>query len=247
MKKYWIKITYDGTKYCGWQVQPNANSIQEEIQKALSIVLRSPIKINGSGRTDQGVHAKEQIAHFEIEDEINTPKVLLSLNGILPINIRIKELKEVDGDFHARFSAKAKIYHYHFWTEPVVDPMVYPYRLHMRKPFSKERVIDALDTFIGEKDFTSFANIRESNQKLHNPIRHIMRLEAFDQEGGFRLEFEGNGFLYKMVRNIVGVLIEIGQGRRDKKSIEGLFEKKDRKAIGMPAPAHGLFLQKVIY
>lgn len=247
MKKYLIKVAYDGTSFSGWQVQINARSIQEEIEKALSTVLRTSIKISGSGRTDQGVHAKEQVAHFEVENEINASKTLLSLNGILPQTIRIKELYLTHPDFHARFSAKAKIYHYHFWTEPVIDPILYPYRLHMRKPFCQKSVQEALLFFVGEKDFTTFANLRESNQKIQNAKRHLKRLELIEQEGGFRLEFEGDGFLYKMVRNIVGVLIEIGQKRRDKETIQDLFNALDRKAIGMPAPPHGLFLQKVIY
>lgn len=247
MKKYRLKIAYDGTKYSGWQIQPNAISIQEEIQNALSTTLRSPIKILGSGRTDQGVHAKEQVAHFEIENSIDEKKQILSLNGILPLEIRIKEVKEVDSSFHSRFSAKSKIYHYHFWTEEVIDPMQYPYRLHMRKPFDKKRVQEALPYFIGQKDFTTFANLRQPGQILKNPIRNLFRLETADQEGGFRLEFEGDGFLYKMVRNIVGVLIEVGQNRRELKTLPKLFEAKDRRAIGMPAPSHGLFLQKVVY
>lgn len=247
MRKYRLKIAYDGTKYSGWQIQPNSLSIQEEIQNALSTSLRKPTKILGSGRTDQGVHAKEQVAHFEVDEKIDQRRLILSLNGILPLDIRIKEIQEVDLDFHSRYSAKSKIYHYHFWTEDVLDPMHYPYRLHMRKPFDKKRVQKALPYFTGQRDFTSFANLRQPNQILKNPIRNLMRLDAIEQEGGFRLEFEGDGFLYKMVRNIVGVLIEVGQNRRELETIPKLFEAKDRKVIGMPAPPHGLFLQKVVY
>lgn len=242
-----MKIAYDGTRYSGWQIQNNSSSIQDEIQKALSTALRKSMYITGAGRTDQGVHARAQGAHFEVEELVDTHKLLKSMNGILPWDIRIKSVDLVDNDFHARFSAKAKIYHYHFWLEEVIDPFFFPYRLHMQKPFDPKRVIEACPYFLGEKDFTTFANIRVSGHVCDNAVRKIYRLDAIMQEGGMRLEFEGNGFLYKMVRNIVGVLIEIGQKRREKESIEVLFAAKDRKAINAPAPARGLFLYDIIY
>ncbi len=218
-----MKISYDGSNYSGWQIQPNANSIQSELQAILAKVLRKPVSIYASGRTDQGVHALGQIAHFEFDQKIDLKKILLSLNGLLPWDIRVKEIKLVEDDFHARFSAKAKIYHYHFWNQDVIDPMHFSYRLHMRRPIDFELIKEATKCFIGKKDFTTFANLRESNQVLKNPYREIKRLDLIKQEGGYRLEFEGNGFLYKMVRNIVGVLIEVGQKRRDIKSIASLF------------------------
>lgn len=247
MHKYILKISYDGSRYSGWQIQPNAPSIQEEIQKILFQVLAKPIQICGSGRTDGGVHALGQVAHFSVEDPVNIHKLFNALNGLLPWDIRIKNIKEVDTDFHARYSATGKIYHYHFWNDPVIDPMFFPYRLHLRNAFDVHRVQAALALFVGKKDFTTFANLRESHQVLQNPIRHLKRLDLVLQEGGFRLEFEGDGFLYKMVRNIVGILLEVGQGRRQIETIEDLFLQKDRKSIGSPAPARGLFLQQVLY
>ncbi len=247
MHKYILKVSYDGSRYSGWQIQTNAKSIQEEIQKILSQILSKPISIYGSGRTDGGVHALGQVVHLAVEEPLDIQKLLQALNGLLPWDIRVKEISEVPLDFHARFSAIGKIYHYHFWNDPVIDPMYFPYRLHLRNAFDIDKVKSALPYFVGKKDFTTFANIRESNQILKNPVRHLKRLELIFQEGGFRLEFEGDGFLYKMVRNIVGVLIEIGQGRREIASIEDLFLKRDRQSIGSPAPAKGLFLQRVLY
>ncbi len=247
MYKYLMKISYDGSNYSGWQIQPNANSIQSELQIILAKVLQKPISIYASGRTDQGVHALGQRAHFEFDQEIDLKKLILSLNGLLPWDIRVKEIKQVEDHFHARFSAKTKIYHYHFWDQDVIDPMHFPYRLHMRKSIDFDLIKEAAKSFIGKRDFTTFANLRESNQVLKNPVREIKRLDLIKQEGGYRLEFEGDGFLYKMVRNIVGLLIEVGQKRRDIKSIEKLFENKDRKTIGAPAPPRGLFLQEVVY
>lgn len=247
MKRYRMVIAYDGTNFSGWQIQPNASSIQEELQKTLTTVLRAPIKIVGSGRTDQGVHAKGQVAHFECEHPIDTTRTLLSLNGILPIDIRVRSMEAVADDFHACRSATSKTYFYHLWLEPVIDPILHRYRLHVRKPLNLELIHKACKKFVGVHDFTTFANLRGPGIPYRNAVREITRLELIPQEGGVRLEFEGTGFLYKMVRNIVGVLLEVGQKRRTLKSIDALFEAKDRTSIGMPAPPHALFLQQVYY
>ncbi len=246
-RKYRLVVAYDGTQFSGWQIQPNANSIQEELQNALTTVLREPIRIMGSGRTDQGVHAKGQVAHFEIDHCLDQERVLLSLNGILPKDIRVKSLESAPLDFHACFSAKTKIYHYHLWLEPVIDPILHRYRLHMRKPLDLKLIRQAAQHFIGVKDFTTFANLRGPGIHYKNAVRNLLRLDLVFEEGGARLEFEGEGFLYKMVRNIVGVLLEVGQKRRSIKSIEALFNARNRREIGMPAPAHALFLQRVNY
>lgn len=247
MNRYKLIIAYDGTSFSGWQIQPNANSVQQELQTALSTALRQPIRLQGSGRTDQGVHAKGQVAHFEIDQEVDQEKLLLSLGGLLPLSIRVKSIELVHSDFHACYSAKSKVYHYHLWLEPVIDPHVYPYRLHVRKPLDLELMKQAAKEFLGEKDFSTFANLRSPKEPYKNAVRHLKRLDCVEQEGGVRFEFEGNGFLYKMVRNIMGILLEIGQKRRSIESIKALFELKDRRQIGMPAPSHALFLQKVYY
>ncbi|MCH9634459.1 MAG: tRNA pseudouridine synthase A [Chlamydiae bacterium] len=246
-RRYRLTIAYDGTKFSGWQIQPNAKTIQEELQKALSTILRTPLSIVGSGRTDQGVHAKGQVAHFEVDHGLDHERVLLSLNGLLPTQIRVKALDIVDKDFHACYSAKTKIYHYHLWLESVVDPILYRYRLHMRKPLDLKLIQKAARKFVGLKDFTSFANLRGPGVFYKNAVRNLKRLDLVFEEGGVRLEFEGEGFLYKMVRNITGVLLEVGQKRRSILSIDELFEARNRQAIGMPAPAHALFLYKVNY
>lgn len=247
MKKYRLFIAYDGTNYSGWQVQPNGNTIQEEIEKALKTVLKMQVRIQGSGRTDQGVHAKGQVAHFEMPHCLDEEKLLLSLNGLLPKDIRVKKVDHVPEDFHAIYSARSKIYHYHLWLEPVIDPMLHPYRLHVRKPIDLKAMEKAAKKFVGKKDFTTFANLRGPGILYKNAVRHVLRLDMIPQEGGVRFEFEGDGFMYKMVRNIMGVLLEVGQKKRKVESLQKLFEAKDRKAIGMPAPAHALFLQKVNY
>ena len=135
---------------------------KRKLQKALTTVLREPIRIMGSGRTDQGVHAKGQVAHFEMDHCLDQERVLLSLNGILPMDIRIKSLESVPLDFHACYSAKTKIYHYHLWLEPVIDPILHRYRLHMRKPLDLKLIQQATAHFIGVKDFTTLCKLKRS-------------------------------------------------------------------------------------
>ena len=239
-----IKISYDGTPYSGWQIQPNAPSIQEEIERALKTLLGTPTRLIGAGRTDAGVHAKGQHAHFKSSIPLDIRRALLSLNGLLPNEIRIHELTSVPLDFHAQYSACGKIYHYNIWNEHIIDPFVHHFRTHIRHQLDMPLLKEALCKFIGEHDFTTFANVGSS---VKTAVRTITRLECIEQEGGFRLEFEGNGFLYKMVRNIVGVLLDIATHRTSIDQIDALFAAKDRRTIGMAASPTGLFLMHVHY
>ncbi|MEX1012754.1 MAG: tRNA pseudouridine(38-40) synthase TruA [Waddliaceae bacterium] len=243
--KYILKITYDGTAYSGWQVQPNAVTIQEVLQTQMEKFLRQPIHLKGSGRTDAGVHALGQVAHFELDREFDLLTLKRSLNSLLPHDIRILQVSRVSPDFEARFSARKKIYHYHLWTEQVSSPFRRLYSYQLLAPIDIEKMREGAKLFLGTHDFTTFSNVSGGNKR--NPIRSIDRLDIIPQEGGYRLEFEGPGFLYKMVRNICGVLFEIGKGKLEVDSIPALLEKKDRRAIGLPAPARGLFLMHVDY
>lgn len=244
MKKYKLTIAYDGTHYCGWQVQPNGISIQSVLEKSLSCLLKDSITIIGAGRTDAGVHALGQVAHFETDQELSFDRILMSLNGILPSDIRIKELTPISKDFHARYSALGKEYHYHLWLEKTIDPFFHLYRHHPRFLVSLPLLQEAASAFVGTHDFSTFANVGGAAKTA---IRTIQRIDMVPQEGGVRLEFEGNGFLYKMVRNIVGTLLEVASGKRPFESLKTLFEAKDRRLAGIAAPAKGLFLVKVRY
>lgn len=241
--KYKLTIGYDGTQYCGWQVQANGISIQSLIQKALVTALRHPTDLTGSGRTDAGVHARGQTAHFETDQDPS--RLLLSLNALLPPDIRVFRIDPVPSDFHARYSAKGKVYHYHLHLDPVANPFKRLYCHQVFGPFDLERVKEAIYYFLGTHDFTSFANVKEEIQT--DTIRTIERIDLMPEKGGIRLEFEGDGFLYKMVRNITGTLIDIGAGRMEPADVESIFQKKDRKRAGMAAPAQGLFLHQVKY
>jgi len=240
-----LTIAYDGTNYCGWQVQENAQSIQALVQKALQIALRHPLDLTGSSRTDAGVHASGQTAHFDTDENINLGKLRISLNALLPTDIRVSEITPTPTDFHARYSATSKIYHYHLHLDPISDPFTKLYRHQVYGPFDIEKLKIGAQFFIGTHDFTSFANVKEAPQS--DAVRTIQRIDIVPQKGGIRLEFEGDGFLYKMVRNITGTLLDIAAGKLKPEEIPSIFKLRDRRKAGSSAPAQGLFLVQIIY
>lgn len=244
MFTYSLKIAYDGTSYSGWQRQPNGPSIQQTIEEALRTLLQEEVKIVGSGRTDAGVHALGQVAHFKTDKQWAPRRLVLALNGKLPPLIRILEAQHEHCSFHASRSASSKCYHYHIWFTGPVPPQKHLYTLQLHQPLDLDRISEAIPHFVGRHDFASFANCGSSAKTT---VRNLFRLELIEQEGGIRLEFEGEGFLYKMVRNIVGTLIEIGQKRLDASCIPALMEARDRRVAGRAASARGLFLMWVTY
>lgn len=247
MPKYKLTLAYDGTAYSGWQIQTNGVSIQQLLEQALSTILRARAPIVGAGRTDAGVHARGQVAHFTSEKELDLFRVQLSLNGILPPDIRILTLEKASLDFHARYNAKSKEYHYHLHLDRTTDPFKRLYAYHDYSPLDLEKMKSGASYFVGTHDFTTFANEGSKGSAAKNPIRTITRLDLCQEPGGIRLEFEGNGFLYKMVRNITGTLLDVGRGKLLLESIPQLFEARDRRLAPPAAPARGLFLIKVNY
>ncbi len=245
--KYKILLAYDGTQYGGWQVQNNSTAIQALLENALATILRAPIAVTGAGRTDAGVHALGQVAHFTHEESLDLFRTQGSLNGLLPPDIRVLELQTAPEDFHARYSAKSKIYHYHLHLDRVMSPFLRLYRHHVNFPIDLKELRTAAKLFIGIHDFSAFANQASAGAAAKNPIRTITRLDAIPQEGGLRLEFEGDSFLYKMVRNITGTLLDACRGKIDMEQIPEIFASKDRRLAGGVAPPQGLFLVKVNY
>ncbi|MBI2742588.1 MAG: tRNA pseudouridine(38-40) synthase TruA [Chlamydiales bacterium] len=247
MYRYKLVLAYDGTNYSGWQVQPNATSIQFLVQEALSTALRTPTHATGSGRTDAGVHALGQTAHFTTQEPQDTHKLLASLNGLLSDEIRILSIEEVARDFHARFDASGKIYHYRLHLDRVPDPFKRLYSTHIHTPLDLNLVKAGCALFVGTHDFTSFANEAHRGSAAKDAVRTIKRLDLVEEPGGVRLEFEADGFLYKMVRNITGTLIEVGRGRLTLEEVERIMRAKDRKEAASSAPPQGLFLIQVHY
>lgn len=244
---YKLTLAYDGTAYCGWQIQPNGVSIQEVLQKNITILTKQPVHVIGSGRTDAGVHALGQVANFYAEFPLELNRFQYSLNSLLPNDIRANSIEEVSLDFHARYSATVKTYHYHLHLGKIQDPFQRLYSTHIYIPIDTARLKNAARLFIGTHDFSSFANEAHKGSAAHDPIRTLYRLDVIENDQNVRLEFEGDGFLYKMVRNIVGLLLEVASGKRPIEDVTAILAAKDRRAAGQAAPAHGLFLIRVDY
>ncbi len=243
MTNFKLIIEYDGTHYSGWQIQPHQKTIQQEIERRLSKILNEKIKINGSGRTDAGVHALGQVASFKTTSIIKPPIIKKALNSLLDKDIRIKSVSKVDKDFHARFSAKKKTYRYQIsLTEPGVFERYYynyiPYKLNL--PLMKKEAKDLL----GKHDFKCF---EASGRRAKDTVRIISKANFTKKGNKLYFTIEGNGFLYNMVRNIIGTLIEIGRGKFPKGTIKELIKTKDRNKAGPTAKACGLVLVRVGY
>lgn len=248
MQCYKLTLAYDGTCYSGWQIQPNAPSIQQHLQEALAALFHGEhIAVIGSGRTDAGVHALNQVAHFKTEHEMPPNRLLLALNGLLPRDIRIKNVAVAPLHFHSQYSAIKKEYHYHLYLDRIMDPFRRLYCWHVLRKLDFALLHETAALFVGTHDFTSFANEPHAGSVAKNPVRTLYRLNIFPTEGGLRLEFEGDGFLYKMVRNIVGTLVDVASHRLTLADVISIFEAKDRRQAGHAAPPQGLFLVRVDY
>jgi len=240
-------LAYEGTNYSGWQIQPNGTTVQELLQKKIAIILREDVTVTGSGRTDAGVHAYGQAAHFHTEKPIDIHRFKYSLNATLPRDIRVLEVSEVPHTFHARYSAIGKIYHYHLTCGPVQDPFKRFYSLHVPEKLDIALLKCGAACFVGTHDFTSFANEAYKGSAAKNPVCTIKRLDVVEHKRSIRLEFEGDRFLYKMVRNITGTLLEVALKKESVDTIALMLQQKDRKCSGQAAPPHGLFLMQVNY
>lgn len=239
---YRLLLCYDGTDYHGWQRQPQGRTIQGILEQALSRIAGTKIPVFGSGRTDAGVHARGQTAHFNGRFRLPPPELLNALNGNLPRDIRALKLDRADPDFHARKSAIGKIYSYRIANTEALDPFRIRYVLHERRALDIESMRTAASLFIREADFTPFS----SNRELH-PVRRIVRSEIDLAEGEIVYTVEANGFLRYMVRCIVGTLLQVGRGRYAPDTIETFFRLGKRTREIPTAPPQGLCLMDVKY
>lgn len=244
---YKLTIAYKGTHYHGWQLQPNGISIQEEIEKALAIILRASVRLVGAGRTDAGVHALGQVAHFHADKSFDLDRLHGSLNGLLPKDIRILSVELAPEGFHSQHSALSKVYRYHIFSCKVLNPFIRDCVWHIPYSLDLERLKSAASLFIGTHDFTSFANEAHSGVAAHDPVRTVERIVLMPEAGGFAVEFEADGFLYKMVRNMVGMLIDCAAGKRSPEDVPAILGAKDRRQASLAAPPQGLFLVSVRY
>jgi tRNA pseudouridine38-40 synthase len=253
MRNLKLVLAYDGTDYCGWQVQPRSLSIQGELASAIGRLTGENVLPQGSGRTDAGVHALGQVASFAIESLIPAANLVLALNHILPPSIRVLEATEVPPDFHARKSARAKTYRYRIYRGPVCPPFLARYVWHYPYPLHFEVLEAAACLIEGEHDFTSFAAVDPEKQVCEGGARdksNVRRIfsSRWRREGDeFEYEVCGNGFLHHMVRNLVGTYGLIGKGTLSPGDMSKILAAADRSAAGRTAPASGLYLVTVDY
>jgi len=246
--KFKLTIAYDGTGYEGWQVQKIGTGVQEKIESALTKLFPSHPRLHSSSRTDTGVHALGMVAHFEVpaeESRMNGRKLALALNAWLPADIRVVAAARVEHEFHARFDATGKQYRYFVWNHTAMNPLLRHSAWHVPRPLNLRAMQSAGELFEGRHDFKSFA--ANPGYARASTVRTLTRCDL--RRGGPLLTFiiEGDGFLYKMCRGIVGTLVQVGLGKFSADEIRTMLARKDRRVAGMSAPAHGLILWRVSY
>lgn len=243
-KNFKLVIEYDGTAYCGWQRQPGRPTIQGELEDRLQRMTQSPVTLHGSGRTDAGVHALGQTAHFKSRTRLSPEDLQKGLNSLLPADIAVHACHEVPLTFHARFDSRWKCYRYRILNQPVRRAVGHRYAWHIHHPLDVAAMTAAARHLVGQYDFKSF-------ESSGSPRAHTVRevTEAVWREAGGHLEFDirANGFLRGMVRNIVGTLVAVGMGKWAPEALPDLLQAADRRLAPATAPARGLFLVHVQY
>lgn len=245
MKNYYLELCYDGSKYRGWQKLGNtSNTIQEKVESTLSKLLEQTIEVNASGRTDAGVHAKKQVCSFKSDTLLSDDDILMGLREHLPKDIGALSLHIADPKFHARYNCKEKTYIYRLWTSNTPNIFERNYIYTYPCQLDLENVRKAANLLCGEHDFIAFSNAKNMKKST---VRNITSVEIQNIGDEIRFIFTGDGFLYNMVRIIVGTLIEIGQGKKSVEEINVIFESKKRENAGYLVPASGLILWDVAY
>ena len=247
MPTFKITVSYDGTEYAGWQVQQNANTVQAEIERAVEVISQQRVRVTGSGRTDSGVHAIAQVASFTVDKALPVEQWVRALNGNLPEDIRVHSVERVRDDFHPIRDAISKRYRYVLQDGPLLDVFHQRFAHYVRGTLDLEAMHKAATLLLGVHDFSAFEAVGSPRA---SSIRNIVDVSIIRTSFDHQLiwfEIEADGFLYNMVRNIVGTLIEVGTGRRSPTSMTSLLDGRDRKLAGQTAPAQGLHLLAVRY
>jgi len=240
-----ITVSYDGTDYHGWQVQPELPTIQGVIEAVLAEIEGAQVKVEGSGRTDAGVHALEQVAAFSLTNPIPPPNLEKAMNRLLPRDIRVLTLEEAPENFHPRFDATAKTYEYRILRAAICSPFERRYVHHHPYPLNEARIVELAKTLEGEHDFTAFAAADDRDAMGHSKVRRIFESSAWREGDRLIYRVRGSGFLKHMVRNIVGVLLEAGKGNVF--DLRAHLQPDSKIPSGPTAPARGLFMIGVEY
>lgn len=241
--RYFITFSYDGTAYHGWQIQPHSVTVQEELQKALSTLMRKPMEVVGAGRTDTGVHARKMIAHFDHDEVLDCPQLVYKLNKLLPRDIAVQHVEPVADDMHARFSAKSRTYHYYVHLDKNPFLRSYSWQVYGNPDF--ELMNCAARVLMEYKDFTSFSKVN-TDTKTNDCTITEARWDRVGEDQ-WRFTVTANRFLRNMVRAIVGTLMEVGRGRMTIEQLRSVIEAKDRCRAGDSVPGNALFLVEVRY
>ena len=241
--RYFVTLSYDGTRYHGWQIQPNGDSIQERLQGALSTLLRAEISVTGAGRTDAGVHARMMVAHFDYEEALDGQQLCYKLNRLLPYDIAVQKVEQVADDLHARFSATSRTYHYYIHT--VKDPFSRAYSCELHYPLDFKKMNEAAAMLLNYEDFGAFC---KSGADVKTTLCQVTAAEWHQTSPStWYFEITANRFLRNMVRAVVGTLVDVGRGRLTLEEFQKVIEGKQRSDAGESMPGNALFLEKIEY
>jgi len=250
MRNLKVILTYDGTEFSGWQVQPGAATVQGTLASAIGRITGEKVLPQGSGRTDAGVHALAQVVTFVTESSVPTKNFVKALNDILPASMRVLEVAEAPPEFHARHSAQAKTYRYRIYREATCPPFLARYVWHYPYPLDEAAMTRAAALVEGEHDFTSFAAVDPERGREDEPASkvRIIHSSSWERAGGELVySVRGSGFLHHMVRNLVGTFILVGKGTLQAEDVSRILAARNRSAAGPTAPASGLYLVNVEY
>ncbi len=244
MRTVRAEIAYDGSRFHGWQRQDGFDSVQAAIEEALASLLDTLVTVHGAGRTDAGVHALRQVAHFHLETRLDDDRLRHAINAHLVGGVVVNKLETCPDDFHARFDARGKRYLYRVVTTRFRPPMWRDHQHWVNSPLDAGAMRDAAARMVGHHDFVAFGN---AGSERKTTVRTVMGVRLVARRDYFTVVVQGDGFLYNMVRNMVGTLLDVGRGRRPARDVDRALETGDRDRVGPTAPARGLYLGRVLY
>lgn len=244
MKRIKLTVAYDGTNYCGWQIQPNGITVEEVLNRELSALTKTKVTVIGASRTDSGVHARGNVAVFDTDSPIPPDRIAYALNRRMPEDIVVIRSEEVPADWHPRYQNSVKTYEYHILNSKMPDPTKRHTTYFVSYHLDIQKMREATAYIVGEHDFASFCNIHTD---VEDTVRTIYELAIEKNGEEWTIRIRGNGFLYNMVRIIVGTLLRVGRGFYTPEQVKEILEAKDRKSAGVTAPPQGLMLMQIEY